>query len=59
LFSEVFTALLTSYLTGKAIIASVLAGIPLFIFSRVMPAKTKTGASAYMEVLGFQESQPC
>jgi len=54
-FGGFLTALLTSYLTGKAIIASVLAGLPFLLFSRVMPAKTKKGASAYMEVLGFQE----
>jgi uncharacterized membrane protein len=48
-------AVLTSYLTGKAIIASALTGLPFFLFSRVMPAKTKTGSSAYMDVLGFQE----
>lgn len=28
--------------------------LPLFVFGRVMPAKTRTGASTYMDVLGFQ-----
>ncbi len=49
------TALLTSYLGGKTIISWALTGFPFFIFSRVMPAKTRAGASAYMDVLGFQE----
>jgi uncharacterized membrane protein len=40
---------------GKGIIAGLLSSLPVFVFSRVMPAKTKTGASAYMDILGFQE----
>lgn len=39
----------------KNFLAGILTGIPLFAFGRVMPAKTRTGASAYMNVLGFQE----
>jgi uncharacterized membrane protein len=49
------TALLISSLTGKAIIVWALTGLPFFLFSKAMPAKTRTGATAYMEVLGFQE----
>jgi len=39
----------------KNFVAGILTGIPIFAFGRVMPAKTRTGASAYMDVLGFQE----
>ncbi len=39
----------------KSYVVGVLTGIPLFAFGRVMPAKTRTGASAYMDTLGFQE----
>jgi uncharacterized membrane protein len=55
IFGGFLTAALTSYLTVKAIIASALTGLPFLLFGRVMPAKTKTGSSAYMDVLGFQE----
>jgi uncharacterized membrane protein len=40
---------------GKGIVAGILAGFPVIACSRVMPAKTQTGASAYMDILGFQE----
>ena len=39
----------------KSVLACVLAGLPILAFSRAMPAKTNTGASAYMDILGFQE----
>ncbi len=39
----------------KNFAAGILTGIPVFAFGRVMPAKTRTGASTYMEILGFQE----
>lgn len=39
----------------KSIIAGMLTGIPILIFARFMPAKTRAGASAYLDVLGFQE----
>jgi hypothetical protein len=32
-----------------------LTGISIFAFGKVMPAKTKAGAMAYMDILGFQE----
>jgi len=32
-----------------------LTGLPVLAFARVMPAKTKTGAAAYMDIRGFQE----
>jgi len=40
---------------AKSIIAAVLAGLPAILFAKYMPAKTRAGASAYMDVLGFQE----
>jgi uncharacterized membrane protein YgcG len=40
---------------GRGILASVLTGLPVLTFAKYMPAKTKTGASAYMDILGFQE----
>jgi uncharacterized membrane protein len=43
------------YSIGKGFIASGLTGLPILFFGRYMPAKTRTGASAYMEILGFQE----
>ena len=48
-------SILTSPFTGRTILAGIITGLPIFAFGRVMPAKTKTGASAYMDVLGFQE----
>jgi uncharacterized membrane protein len=40
---------------GKNFVAGLLTGIPVFAFGRVMPAKTRTGAKAHMDILGFQE----
>jgi uncharacterized membrane protein len=40
---------------GKGVFAGILTGLPVLAFSRVMPAKTKAGAFAYMDILGFQE----
>ncbi len=47
--------LLTPYSMGKSILASVLTGFPVIFFGRFMPAKTRAGVSAYMDILGFQE----
>lgn len=41
--------------SGKGVVAAILTGLPVVAFSRVMPAKTRTGASIYMDILGFQE----
>lgn len=55
----VFGGLLLVFLNpdsaGKSIFASVLMGLPVFAFAKYMPAKTREGASAYMDILGFQE----
>jgi len=40
---------------GKGVMASILMGLPVLFFAKFMPAKTKTGASAYMDILGFRE----
>ena len=48
-------ALLTPYSVGRSILASILTGVPVLAFARFMPAKTRSGASAYMDILGFQE----
>lgn len=55
IFGSMLTAFLITSLTVKTIISWILAGIPIFSFGRVMPARTKVGASAYMDILGFQE----
>ena len=39
----------------KGIIAGILTGTSVLGFAKSMPAKTRAGASAYMDVLGFQE----
>ncbi|MCL4476018.1 MAG: DUF2207 domain-containing protein [Nitrospirae bacterium] len=45
----------TSAALFKSALSGLLAGLPVFAFARVMPAKTKAGASVYMDILGFQE----
>jgi hypothetical protein len=40
---------------GRGVIAGFLTGIPVLALSRFMPAKTRAGVSAYMDILGFQE----
>jgi len=56
MFIGVFVfALLTPHSIGRSIFASILTGLPVIVFGRFMPAKTRAGASAYMDILGFQE----
>jgi uncharacterized membrane protein YgcG len=40
---------------GKGIVASILTGLPVAVFAKFMPAKTRAGACARMDILGFQE----
>jgi hypothetical protein len=40
---------------ARAIIATILTGLPVVAFGQAMPAKTRAGASARMDILGFQE----
>ena len=51
--SGIIFAALTSF--PKGIFAGILMGLPVLAFGRVMPAKTKSGVAAYMDILGFQE----
>ncbi len=37
------------------LIAGLLTGIPVILFAKAMPVKTKAGTMAYMEILGFRE----
>ena len=39
----------------KGVIAGILTGASVLGFAKFMPAKTRAGASAYMDILGFQE----
>ncbi len=40
---------------GRDIIAGALTAIPVVAFAKFMPAKTRAGASTYMDILGFEE----
>jgi len=40
---------------GKSFLAGLLTGVPVLAFAKFMPVKTRLGASAYMDILGFQE----
>jgi uncharacterized membrane protein YgcG len=51
--SGILFALLST--PAKGLIAGILTGLPALAFSKAMPAKTKAGASVYMDSLGFQE----
>lgn len=47
---------INSYFTiGQCIFAAVLTGLSVLAFAGAMPAKTRAGAAAHMDVLGFQE----
>ncbi len=39
----------------KSVLAAFLMGVPVLAFAKFMPAKTRSGALAYMDILGFQE----
>jgi uncharacterized membrane protein len=39
----------------KAFVAGIFTGIPVLAFAKFMPAKTRAGAAAYMDILGFEE----
>lgn len=47
--------LMPEFLKLKGIVALALSGLPVLAFAKAMPAKTKLGASVYMDILGFQE----
>ena len=54
-FGSFALALLTPFSIGRSILASILTGVPVLAFARFMPVKTRSGASTYMDILGFQE----
>lgn len=55
-FTGFFTgSLLAHQLQWKGIVAGILTGIPVFLFSGFMPAKTRVGVMVYLHVLGFRE----
>jgi len=39
----------------RTFLAGILSGLPIFAFSKLMPAKTRSGSAAYMSILGFEE----
>jgi uncharacterized membrane protein YgcG len=41
--------------TVKSILAAFFMGVPVLAFAKFMPARTRSGALAYMDILGFQE----
>ena len=54
-FGGVAGAFLAPSSAGKSIAAMVLAGLPVLALARFMPAKTRAGANARIDILGFQE----
>jgi uncharacterized membrane protein len=54
-FSVLAFGFLISNPGWKGVIAGLLTGTSVLAFAKSMPAKTRAGASAYMDVLGFQE----
>jgi len=54
-FGSLVLLFLVSGSAVKGVVASLLAAIPVFAFARVMPAKTREGALAYIDILGFRE----
>lgn len=43
------------HLGFRIFVSGLLTSIPIFLIGKAMPAKTRAGANAYMEILGFQE----
>lgn len=39
----------------RTFLAGSLSGLPMFGFAKFMPAKTRAGSAAYMDILGFEE----
>jgi uncharacterized membrane protein YgcG len=54
-FSVLAFVFLVPHPGWKGILAGILTGASVLGFAKSMPAKTRAGASAYMDVLGFQE----
>lgn len=47
--------LFNSYTTVQSFLAGILTGLSILVFAGAMPAKTRAGAGAHMDILGFQE----
>jgi uncharacterized membrane protein YgcG len=45
----------TPFALFKSAVSGLVAGLPIAFFARIMPAKTRAGASAHMDIVGFQE----
>lgn len=54
-FGTFALAFLSPNFMGRSVVACLLAGVPVFFIGNFMPSKTRAGALAYMETLGFQE----
>jgi uncharacterized membrane protein len=54
-FGSFALGFLTPSSFGRGFFAGIFTGLSVLAFGRVMPAKTRAGASAYMDILGFQE----
>ncbi len=50
-----FQYLFNSYPTVQSFVAGILTGLTVIVFAGAMPAKTRVGAGAHMDILGFQE----
>lgn len=48
-------ASLTASAMARSVLSGLITGLPVLLFSGLMPAKTKTGAAAHADILGFQE----
>jgi len=55
IFGSFLFAVLVPDSFGKGIFAGILTGLPVMGFAGFMPAKTRSGALARMDILGFQE----
>jgi uncharacterized membrane protein len=55
IFGSFALAFFTPHSMGKSLLALGCTGFFVLVFGRVMPAKTRAGATAYMDILGFQE----
>lgn len=54
-FGAVVLVFLARDSVGKSLFAGLPTGLPVFAFARFMPAKTRSEASVYMDILGFWE----
>lgn len=55
LLGTAFQVVFNSYPTGQSFFAGILTGLFVLAFARAMPAKTRSGSSAHIDILGFRE----